>query len=154
MIDGKRLIGRRFNDAEVQRYIKSWPFQVIERPGDADNKSVMQVYCTDGNRQFSPEGISSMIPVKVKEIAEVFLGTTIKNAVITVPAYFNNSQRQATKDAGFIAGLNVMRIINEPTAAVFAYGLEKNINSHGAKQNVLVYVSCVGRLEIKRGGME
>ncbi|KAJ6350235.1 hypothetical protein OIU78_006409 [Salix suchowensis] len=126
VFDAKRLIGRRFADASVQSDIKHWPFKVT--PGPAD-KPMISVNYKGEEKQFSAEEISSMVLIKMREIAEAYLGTTIKNAVVTVPAYFNDSQRQATKDAGVIAGLNVMRIINEPTAAAIAYGLDKKATS-------------------------
>ncbi|KAJ3699401.1 hypothetical protein LUZ61_003106 [Rhynchospora tenuis] len=135
VFDAKRLIGRRFSDASVQSDIKLWPFKVIPGPGD---KPMIQVNYKGEEKQFAAEEISSMVLIKMKEIAEAYLGSTIKNAVVTVPAYFNDSQRQATKDAGVIAGLNVMRIINEPTAAAIAYGLDKKATSVGEK-NVLIF---------------
>jgi L1 cell adhesion molecule like protein len=133
--DAKRLIGRRYTDASVQSDIKLWPFKVVAGPGD---KPMICVQHKGEEKRFAAEEISSMVLIKMKEIAEAYLGTTIKNAVITVPAYFNDSQRQATKDAGVIAGLNVMRIINEPTAAAIAYGLDKKATSVGEK-NVLIF---------------
>ncbi|KAJ0177930.1 hypothetical protein K1T71_006803 [Dendrolimus kikuchii] len=123
VFDAKRLIGRKFDDPKVQQDIKHWPFQVISD----DGKPKIIVEYKGEKRRFSPEEISSMILTKMKEIAETYLGGTVKDAVITVPAYFNDSQRQATKDAGAIAALNVLRIINEPTAAALAYGLDKNL---------------------------
>ena len=115
--------------------MKMWPFKVV--PGPADKPMIVVTYKGE-EKKFSAEEISSMVLTKMKEIAEAYLSTTIKNAVITVPAYFNDSQRQATKDAGVIAGLNVMRIINEPTAAAIAYGLDKKAASSGEK-NVLIF---------------
>ncbi|GFP96745.1 heat shock cognate 70 kDa protein [Phtheirospermum japonicum] len=115
--------------------MKLWPFKVIAGPGD---KPMIVVSYKGDDKQFSAEEISSMVLIKMREIAEAFLGSTVKNAVVTVPAYFNDSQRQATKDAGVIAGLNVMRIINEPTAAAIAYGLDKKATSAGEK-NVLIF---------------
>ncbi|CAI9094371.1 OLC1v1030096C1 [Oldenlandia corymbosa var. corymbosa] len=135
VFDAKRLIGRRFSDSSVQSDIRLWPFKVI--PG-AGEKPVIVVTYKGEEKQFSAEEISSMVLIKMKEIAEAYLGTTVKNAVVTVPAYFNDSQRQATKDAGAIAGLNVLRIINEPTAAAIAYGLDKKATSLGEK-NVLIF---------------
>ncbi|ONK62266.1 uncharacterized protein A4U43_C07F2140, partial [Asparagus officinalis] len=126
VFDAKRLIGRRFSDASVQSDCKLWPFKVIPGPGD---KPMIVVQYKGEEKQFAAEEISSMVLIKMREIAEAYLGSTIKNAVVTVPAYFNDSQRQATKDAGVIAGLNVMRIINEPTAAAIAYGLDKKATS-------------------------
>lgn len=124
IFDAKRLIGRKFTDPSVQSDIKSWPFQVVNRGGNP----VIRVTYNNETRDFSPEEISSMILAKLVEYAESFLGHPVKEAVVTVPAYFNDSQRQATKDAGTIAGLNVLRIINEPTAAAMAYGLEKTFD--------------------------
>ncbi|KAL0552080.1 hypothetical protein IC582_011175 [Cucumis melo] len=135
VFDAKRLIGRRLSDPSVQSDMKLWPFKVVAGPGD---KPMIVVTYKGEDKQFAPEEISSMVLTKMKEIAEAFLGQTIKNAVITVPAYFNDSQRQATKDAGAIAGLNVMRIINEPTAAAIAYGLDKKASRRG-EQNVLIF---------------
>ncbi|KAK8280493.1 hypothetical protein V6Z12_D09G178800 [Gossypium hirsutum] len=135
VFDAKRLIGRRFSDAAVQSDIKLWPFKVI--PGSGDKPMIVVSYKGE-EKQFAAEEISSMVLIKMREIAEAYLGFTVKNAVVTVPAYFNDSQRQATKDAGVIAGLNVMRIINEPTAAAIAYGLDKKATSVGEK-NVLIF---------------
>lgn len=135
VFDAKRLIGRRFDDPTVQSDMKLWPFKVTAGPG---NKPVINVTYKGEAKQFAPEEISSMVLVKMRETAEAFLGKTVKNAVITVPAYFNDSQRQATKDAGVISGLNVQRIINEPTAAAIAYGLDKKGQSKGEK-NVLIF---------------
>jgi heat shock 70kDa protein 1/2/6/8 len=132
VFDAKRLIGRRFTDTVVQADMKHWPFKVIEGPG---GKPTIQVTFKGEVKQFAPEEISSMVLMKMKEIAEAYLGREVKNAVITVPAYFNDSQRQATKDAGVISGLNVLRIINEPTAAAIAYGLDKK----GKEKNVLIF---------------
>ncbi|CAO2836716.1 unnamed protein product [Amaranthus hypochondriacus] len=132
IFDVKRLIGRKFNDQEVQRDMKMLPYKVVNR----DGKPYIQVKLKDNEvKVFSPEEISAMILQKMKETAEAFLGKTVKHAVVTVPAYFNDAQRQATKDAGTIAGLNVVRIINEPTAAAIAYGLDKK----GGEMNILVY---------------
>lgn len=122
VFDAKRLIGRKFNDSVVQKDMTHWPFKV---EAGVDSKPFIVVKHKGEVKKFSPEEISSMVLTKMKETAETYLGETIKNAVITVPAYFNDSQRQATKDAGAIAGLNVLRIINEPTAAAIAYGLDK-----------------------------
>ncbi|KAJ0100866.1 hypothetical protein Patl1_06367 [Pistacia atlantica] len=131
----KRLIGRRYSDASVQSDIKLWPFEVIPRTGD---KPMICANYNGEKKLFSAEEISSMVLIKMREIAEAYLDSTVKNAVVTVPAYFNDSQRQATKDAGVIAGLNVMRIISEPTAAAIAYGLDKEATSVG-KKNVLIF---------------
>jgi heat shock 70kDa protein 1/2/6/8 len=133
VFDAKRLIGRKFTDAVVQKDMLHWPFKV---EAGADNKPVIVVKHKGEVKKFFPEEISSMVLTKMKETAETYLGETIKNVVITVPAYFNDSQRQATKDAGSIAGLNVLRIINEPTAAAIAYGLDKK--GQGEK-NVLIF---------------
>ncbi|KAK4431889.1 Heat shock protein [Sesamum alatum] len=135
VFDAKRLIGRRFTDPSVQSDMKLWPFKVIPGPGD---KPMIVVSYKGEQKQFAAEEISSMVLTKMRETAESFLGYQIKNAVVTVPAYFNDSQRQATKDAGAIAGLNVLRIINEPTAAAIAYGLDKKASRRG-EQNVLVF---------------
>ncbi|KAJ7977113.1 Heat shock cognate 70 kDa protein [Quillaja saponaria] len=135
VFDAKRLIGRRFTDATVQSDTKLWPFKVIAGPGD---KPMIVVAYKGEDKQFAAEEISSMVLIKMREIAEAYLGSQVKNAVVTVPAYFNDSQRQATKDAGVIAGLNVLRIINEPTAAAIAYGLDKKATSVGEK-NVLIF---------------
>ncbi|KAF6069522.1 Heat shock protein SSA4 [Candida albicans] len=133
VFDAKRLIGRKFDDPEVINDAKHFPFKVIDKAG----KPVIQVEYKGETKTFSPEEISSMVLTKMKEIAEGYLGSTVKDAVVTVPAYFNDSQRQATKDAGTIAGLNVLRIINEPTAAAIAYGLDKK-GSRG-EHNVLIF---------------
>ncbi|KAG6620007.1 hsp70-like protein [Phytophthora cinnamomi] len=132
VFDVKRLIGRKFTDAEVQSDIKHWPFKVVRGP---ENKPQVVVRFKGETKTFQPEEISSMVLVKMREIAEAYIGKQVKNAVVTVPAYFNDSQRQATKDAGAIAGLNVLRIINEPTAAAIAYGLDKK----GGEHNVLIF---------------
>jgi len=134
IFDAKRLIGRKFGDATVQSDMKLWPFKVI----DVGTKPKMEVEYKGESKQFFPEEISSMVLTKMKETAESYLGTTVNDAVITVPAYFNDSQRQATKDAGTICGLNVLRVINEPTAAAIAYGLDKKDTSTGEK-NVLIF---------------
>ena len=132
VFDAKRLIGRKFADAPVQADAKLWPFKIENQGG----KPVIAVDYKGAQKTFTPEEISSMVLVKMKEIAEAYLGDTVPNAVVTVPAYFNDSQRQATKDAGKIAGLNVLRIINEPTAAAIAYGLDKQ---SGDERNVLIF---------------
>jgi L1 cell adhesion molecule like protein len=125
VFDAKRLIGRKFSDSKVQQDIKDWSFKVVSGEGD---KPTIEVDFKGDKKRFDPEEISSMVLVKMKEIAEMYMGTNVKDAVVTVPAYFNDSQRQATKDAMTIAGLNCLRIINEPTAAAIAYGLDKNKN--------------------------
>ncbi|MFS7961781.1 putative Heat shock protein 70 family [Helianthus anomalus] len=135
IFDAKRLIGRRFSDSKVQEDMKLWPFKVIQ--GLADTPKIAVTY-KGQKKEFLAEEISSMILAKMKETAEAYLGKDVKNAVITVPAYFNDSQRRATKDAGTIAGLNVIRMINEPTAAVIAYGLDNTSDIVG-KINVLVF---------------
>nr|AGL51120.1 heat shock protein 70 [Chrysomya megacephala] len=132
IFDAKRLIGRKFDDATVQADMKHWPFDVVS----VDGKPKIQVTYKDEKKTFFPEEISSMVLSKMKETAEAYLGKPVTNAVITVPAYFNDSQRQATKDAGTIAGLNVLRIINEPTAAAIAYGLDKKA---AGERNVLIF---------------
>uniref|UniRef100_A0A4W5QXQ0 Heat shock protein family A (Hsp70) member 8 n=1 Tax=Hucho hucho TaxID=62062 RepID=A0A4W5QXQ0_9TELE len=134
VFDAKRLIGRKFDDTVVQADMKHWPFTVI----NDSTRPKVQVEYKGETKAFYPEEISSMVLVKMKEIAEAYLGKTITNAVVTVPAYFNDSQRQATKDAGTISGLNVLRIINEPTAAAIAYGLDKKVNV-GVERNVLIF---------------
>lgn len=132
VFDAKRLIGRRFDDQKIQEDMKHWPFTVVNDNG----KPKIQVEYKGEIKKFAPEEISSMVLTKMKEIAETYLGGKVNDAVITVPAYFNDSQRQATKDAGAIAGLNVLRIINEPTAAALAYGLDKNLKG---EKNVLIF---------------
>ncbi|XP_066984181.1 heat shock cognate 71 kDa protein [Macrobrachium rosenbergii] len=132
VFDAKRLIGRKFDEASVQSDMKHWPFTVISDGG----KPKIQVDYKGETKTFFPEEISSMVLIKMKETAEAYLGHTVKDAVITVPAYFNDSQRQATKDAGTISGMNVLRIINEPTAAAIAYGLDKKV---GGERNVLIF---------------
>merc|ERR1719324_6382 len=133
VFDAKRLIGRKFNDPVVQSDMKHWPFKVVAKDGD---KPHIQVQFKGEEKVFSPEEISSMVLTKMKETGEAFTGKSVKDVVVTVPAYFNDSQRQATKDAGTIAGLNVMRIINEPTAAAIAYGLDKKTSG---ETNVLIF---------------
>merc|ERR1712019_274435 len=132
VFDAKRLIGRKYDDSAVQSDKKHWSFDVISEGG----KPKIQIEYKGEKKNFYPEEISSMILVKMKETAEAYLGKEVPNAVVTVPAYFNDSQRQATKDAGTISGLNVLRIINEPTAAAIAYGLEKKV---GSERNVLIF---------------
>jgi len=132
VFDAKRLIGRKFTDPGVQSDMKHWPFKVLSGPGGTP---LIEVDYKGEKKTFKAEEISSMVLAKMKEIAEAYLGKEVKNAVVTVPAYFNDSQRQATKDAGSISGLNVLRIINEPTAAAIAYGLDKK----GDEKNVLIF---------------
>ncbi|CEF63370.1 Heat shock cognate 71 kDa protein [Strongyloides ratti] len=131
IFDAKRLIGREFTDKTVQADMKLWPFKVL----DKSNKPHVAVKVGSGEKSFTAEEVSAMVLTKMKEIAETYLGKEVKNAVITVPAYFNDAQRQATKDAGTIAGLNVVRVINEPTAAAIAYGLDKK----EGERNILVF---------------
>nr|KYP40685.1 Heat shock 70 kDa protein [Cajanus cajan] len=135
VFDAKRLIGRRFSDQSVQQDMKLWPFKVV--PANRDKPMIAVTYKGE-EKHLAAEEISSMVLFKMKEVAETYLGNMVKDAVITVPAYFGNAQRQATKDAGKIAGLNVLRIINEPTAAAIAYGLDKKGWREG-EQNVLVF---------------
>merc|ERR1711899_196944 len=134
IFDAKRLIGRKFNDDTVQKDAKLWPFEVV----NDNSKPKVKVEYKYEEKVFSPEEISSMVLTKMKETAEAYLGQPIKDAVITVPAYFNDAQRQATKDAGMISGLNVLRIINEPTAAAIAYGLDKK-KQNTQEKNVLIF---------------
>ncbi|XP_055908466.1 major heat shock 70 kDa protein Ba-like [Eupeodes corollae] len=132
VFDAKRLIGRKYDDPKIRDDMKHWPFKVVSEGG----KPKIGVEFKGEQKRFAPEEISSMVLTKMKETAEAYLGETVRDAVITVPAYFNDSQRQATKDAGAIAGLNVLRIINEPTAAALAYGLDKNLSG---ERNVLIF---------------
>ncbi|KAM3419524.1 hypothetical protein BST61_g2867 [Cercospora zeina] len=134
VFDVKRLIGRRFDDPTVKKDIESWPFKVVE---EGENQPKVQVDYLGETKTFSPQEISAMVLGKMKEVAETKLGKKVEKAVITVPAYFNDNQRQATKDAGSIAGLNVLRIINEPTAAAIAYGL--GAGKSDKERNVLIY---------------
>ena len=131
VFDAKRLIGRRFNEKDVQNDLKHFPFKLVNKNGAPNIKVAVK----NEDKVFTPEEISGMVLTKMKETAEAYLGTPVTHAVVTVPAYFNDAQRQATKDAGTIAGLNILRIINEPTAAAIAYGLDKN----DGEKNVLVY---------------
>merc|ERR1719461_686 len=136
--DTERLIGRKFDDPIVTSDMKLWPFRVVK--GTQDRPQIEVTYKGETKRFFAEE-ISSMVLVKMKETAEAFLGKNVDKAVITVPAYFNDAQRQATKDAGRIAGLNVLRIINEPTAAAIAYGLDKSTTDGKGQdeKNVLIF---------------
>lgn len=136
----KRLIGRKFDDENVQKFMKLFPFSVVDNKG----KPYVEVDFKGERKQFSPEEVSAMVLTKMKEIAEEYLGEKVTDVVVTVPAYFNDGQRQATKDAGAIAGLNVLRIINEPTAAAMAYGLEKD---NKEELNILIY-DCGGKRQI------
>lgn len=135
VFDAKRLIGRSFKDPLVQSDMKHWSFRVVA--GTQDKPKIVVEFKGE-EKQFDPEQISSMVLTKMKEIAEAHLGKTVEKAVVTVPAYFNDAQRQATKDAGSIAGLEILRIINEPTAAAIAYGLDKNSGTQG-ERNILIY---------------
>jgi L1 cell adhesion molecule like protein len=132
--DAKRLIGRKITDDTVQKDMKLWPFKVV---GESNGKPKIQVQYKGADTSYHPEEVSAMVLQKMKETAESYLGHEVKKAVITVPAYFNDSQRQATKDAGAIAGLEVLRIINEPTAAAIAYGLDKGAD--GKEKNVIIF---------------
>ena len=127
----KRLVGRKFEDKEVQRDMKYVPYKIVSRQG----KPYVSVDTKDGERVLSPEEVSAMVLTKMKNVAEAYLGREVEHAVVTVPAYFNDAQRQATKDAGMIAGLNVLRIINEPTAAAIAYGMDKK----SGEKNIIVF---------------
>jgi len=140
LFDAKRMIGRRFNDPAIQEDMRHWPFKVVEKGG----KPYMQVTYKGEVKQFTPEEVSAMVLTKMRETAEAYLGATVKEAVITCPAYFNDSQRQATKDAGTIAGMNVLRIINEPTAAAIAYGLDKK----GGEANIVIFDFGGGTLDV------
>ncbi|KAJ7755745.1 heat shock protein 70 family [Mycena maculata] len=131
IFDVKRMIGRKMDDPSMKQNIKHWPFKVYEKHG----KPAITVHHQGVERDFSPEEISAMVLVKMKETAEAYLGEKVTHAVITVPAHFNDAQRTSTKDAGTIAGLNVLRVLNEPTAAALAYGLNKN----GPESKILVY---------------
>ena len=135
VFDAKRLIGRKFQDREVQEDIKLWPFKVVKDP-NSDRPQVQIIYQKQ-EKKFFAEEISAMVLQKLKQTATDFLGKEVKDAIVTVPAYFNDSQRQATKDAGTISGLNVLRIINEPTAAAIAYGLDKQQGK--TEENVLIF---------------
>eukprot|EP00913_Durusdinium_trenchii_P018366 g17254.t1 len=142
VFDAKRLIGRKFTEAHVQADMKLWPFKVISGPAE---KPMIVVNAQGEEKKFHPEEISSMVLLKMKETAEAYLGSKINDAVVTVPAYFNDSQRQATKDAGTISGMNVLRIINEPTAAAIAYGLDKKGTG---ERNVLIYDMGGGTFDV------
>lgn len=135
VFDAKRLIGREFSDPTVQRDMKHWPFEIAKGP---DNKPLIVAEFKGERKQFTPQEISAAVLTKMKQTAEDYLGKPVVNAVVTVPAYFNNDQRQATKDAGTIAGLNVLRIINEPTAAALAYGLDKKQGQSG-EVNIMIF---------------
>jgi len=142
VFDAKRLIGRKFADQIVQADAKLWPFKL---QAGANDKPMICVHYQGEDKKFHPEEISSMVLVKMKETAEAYLGGKVNDAVVTVPAYFNDSQRQATKDSGAISGLNVLRIINEPTAAAIAYGLDKK---GAGERNVLIYDMGGGTFDV------
>jgi heat shock protein 1/8 len=137
VFDAKRMIGRAFSDPVLQADLKHFPYDVV---ADEKGRPQIVVDTKDGQKKFYPEEVSAMVLQKMKTVAEAYLGTPVRDAVVTVPAYFNDAQRQATKDAGTIAGLNVIRIINEPTAAAIAYGLDKK---SGGEKNVLIF-DCGG----------
>ncbi|XP_047316209.1 heat shock 70 kDa protein 4-like [Impatiens glandulifera] len=145
VFDAKRLIGKRFSDPRVQSDAKYWPFKIVS---GLEDKPMIVVNYKGEEKHFCAEEISSMVLMNMKEIAESYLGTPVKNAVITVPAYFNESQRQATKDAGLISGLNVMRILMEPAAAALAYGLDKRSPTNIGEKNVLVFDLGGGTLSV------
>ena len=151
IFDIKRMIGRKYSDKDVQNDIKHFPFRV----SNDNEKPAVTVEVSGKDKKFTPEEISAMILGKMKDVAEGYLGKTVKNAVVTVPAYFNDNQRQATKDAGTIAGLNVLRVVNEPTAAALAYGLDKS----GPETQIIVYdlgggTFDVSLLQIEEGVFE
>lgn len=137
VFDAKRLIGRRFDDPSIQSDLKHYPFKITK---GANDRPIINVQYKGEDKTFTPEEISAMVLTKMKETAETYLGTPVTKAVVTVPAYFNDTQRQATKDAGVIAGLDIIRIINEPTAAALAYGLDKQKEG---EQNILIF-DCGG----------
>merc|ERR1719194_77355 len=134
LFDVKRLIGRKYNDKSVQSDKKLLPYDIVDKGG----KPMISVKVKGEKKSLAPEEVSSMVLTKMKEVAEAYLGKEVKHAVITVPAYFNDAQRQATKDAGTISGMEVLRIINEPTAAAIAYGLDKKQKAKG-ERNVLIF---------------
>lgn len=146
VFDAKRLIGRRFDEKIVQEDIKLWPFTVAS-DGSADDKPIIEVWYQNVKKRYQAEEISSMVLVKMKQTAEAFLGQRVNQAVVTVPAYFNDSQRQATKDAGEIAGLQVLRIVNEPTAAAIAYGLDSK-SKPGKETNILIFDMGGGTFDV------
>src|ERR1700737_508859 len=136
----RRMIGRRFEDADVQEDIKHFPFKVVNN----DGKPAIKVLVNGKSKLLTPEEISGMVLAKMKETAEAYLGKKVTHAVVTVPAYFNDQQRQATKDAAVISGLNVLRIVNEPTAAAIAYGLHEK----GPEKKILVFDLGGGTFDI------
>ena len=140
VFDAKRMMGRTFMDPVIQEDIAHWPFRVAE----TDGRLRIHVQQHGEEKAFLPEEISAMILQKMKQTAEAYLGETVVDAVVTVPAYFNDSQRQATKDAGTIAGLNVLRIINEPTAAALAYGMDQKSAMAQQEQHVVIF-DCGGK---------
>lgn len=143
----KRLIGRRFDDEETQRDLKTVSYEIVKaKNGDA--------WVRSRGKDYSPSQVGAFVLQKMKETAESYLGTSIKNAVITVPAYFNDSQRQATRDAGEISGLNVLRVINEPTAAALAYGMDKSEDKIVAVYDLGGGTFDVSILEIQKGVFE
>lgn len=133
IFDIKRLIGRKYSEKDVQNDIKHFPFKVVNKNGQPR----VQVDVKGEDKTFTPEEVSAMVLSKMKDVAEQYLGETVENAVVTVPAYFNDAQRAATKDAGTIAGLNVLRVVNEPTAAALAYGLDKKDDK--TERQIIVY---------------
>jgi molecular chaperone DnaK (HSP70) len=145
--DAKRMIGRNFDDPKLQEDLGHYSFNVVDR----NNKPKIQVNYKGEEKEFTPEEISAMILSKLKEYAESYLGQPVTDAVITVPAYFNDSQRQATKDAAVIANLNVLRIINEPTSAAVAYGLDK---MSGKEKKVLIFDFGGGTMDISLLSLE
>ena len=149
VFDAKRLIGRKFEDTEVQEDIKLWPFKV-QKDGSSDRPQIVVNYQKQ-QKKFFAEEISAMVLQKLKQVASDYLGKEVKDAIVTVPAYFNDSQRQATKDAGSISGLNVLRIINEPTAAAIAYGLDKKFKS---ERNVLIFDLGGGTFDVSLLSLE
>merc|ERR1712113_718280 len=142
IFDAKRLIGRKYDDPTVQADIKLWPFTVVR---ESQDRPAIQVEYKGEKKRFFPEEISSMVLGYMRQIGEAYLGTKVNDAVVTVPAYFNDSQRQATKDVGQICGLNVLRIINEPTAAAIAYGLDKK---GSGEKNILIYDMGGGTFDV------
>ena len=149
VFDAKRLIGRKYEEREVQEDIKLWPFKVVKDP-KSDRPQIVITYQKQ-EKKFFAEEISAMVLQKLKKTAEDFLGKDVKDAIVTVPAYFNDSQRQATKDAGTISGLNVLRIINEPTAAAIAYGLDKQEKK---EENVLIFDLGGGTFDVSLLSLE
>jgi len=141
VFDAKRLIGRKFSDPGVQSDMKHFPFKVVD---DGKNNPLIEIEYKGETKKFTPIEISSMVLQKMKNVAEEYLGHEVKKAVVTVPAYFNDAQRQATKDAATIAGLECLRIINEPTAAALAYGLQRPTGAGNKEHKVLIF-DCGGK---------